>query len=183
MSSAPLELTLIEGDSQRVRPTRFRSLVIAGWTARDASATEAHILELEALGVPRPAATPIFYRIAAARLTTEPRIEVSGNRSSGEAECVVACLDDELWVGIGSDHTDRDVERAGVTLSKQVCDKPIGARFWLFDEVIDHWDELELRAYVLEDGQRRLYQHGCLSAVLPPEALMAKSPDWTSGLR
>ena len=30
-----------------------------------------------------------------------------------------------LWVGVGSDHTDREVETYGVTVSKQMCDKPI----------------------------------------------------------
>jgi hypothetical protein len=34
--------------------------VIAGWTGRDAAAVEKHIKELEALGVKRPATTPIF---------------------------------------------------------------------------------------------------------------------------
>jgi hypothetical protein len=44
--------------------------IIAGWTGRDPAAVEKHIRELEALGVKRPASTPIFYRFAAARLTT-----------------------------------------------------------------------------------------------------------------
>ena len=32
--------------------------VIAGWTGRDAAAMEAHIVELEVIGVPRPQTTP-----------------------------------------------------------------------------------------------------------------------------
>lgn len=46
------------------------TLVIAGWTGRDAAAVEAHIAELEAIGVPRPATVPCFYRVAAGLLTT-----------------------------------------------------------------------------------------------------------------
>ena len=45
-----------------------RTAVIAGWTGRDKEALEKHIKELEELGVPRPASTPIYYRVAAARL-------------------------------------------------------------------------------------------------------------------
>ena len=45
-------------------------LVIAGWTGRDQNALEAHIRELEALGIARPKTTPIFYRVAASLLTT-----------------------------------------------------------------------------------------------------------------
>src|SRR3546814_15061821 len=48
-----------------------RSAVIAGWTGRDPVAVEKHIAELEELGVRRPASTPIFYRVAAPRLTTD----------------------------------------------------------------------------------------------------------------
>ena len=38
----------------------LHSAVIAGWTARDVSAMEKHINELEELGVARPASTPIY---------------------------------------------------------------------------------------------------------------------------
>ncbi len=52
--------------------------VIAGWTGRDAVARDKHIAELEAIGIARPASTPIYYRVSARRLTTADRIEVSG---------------------------------------------------------------------------------------------------------
>ena len=42
---------------------------------------EEHIQELEKLGVTRPAATPLFYRVAAARLTLANAIEASGGQS------------------------------------------------------------------------------------------------------
>ena len=95
-----------------------RELVIAGWTGRDVVALEKHIRELEAIGVKRPKTTPIFYRVAAALLTSDNAIEVLGDQSSGEAECVVYSLDDGLFVGVGSDHTDRKAEAVGVSLSK-----------------------------------------------------------------
>src|SRR5918994_5168242 len=49
------------------RRIAITQLVIAGWTGRDKVAMEHHMAELEALGVARPARTPIFYRAAAAR--------------------------------------------------------------------------------------------------------------------
>jgi hypothetical protein len=42
-------------------PDDIRSLVIAGWTGRDAARVEAHVRELEAEGIPRPPRTPMFY--------------------------------------------------------------------------------------------------------------------------
>jgi uncharacterized protein DUF2848 len=148
--------------------------VIAGWTGRDAAAVEKHIKELEVLGVKRPATTPIFYRVAAARLTAEPSIEVLGGRSSGEVEFVLLQAQGALWVGVGSDHTDREVEAYGVSVSKQMCEKPIAPLFWRFDELADHWDQLVLRSYATIEGTRALYQEGAVSAMRHPEDLISR---------
>ncbi|MCW6507824.1 DUF2848 domain-containing protein [Lichenifustis flavocetrariae] len=147
-------------------------LTIAGWTGRNQEALEKHIRELEDLGVRRPASTPIFYRVAAQLLTTDDAIEVLGEASSGEAEPVLVALDGELWVGVGSDHTDRKAETLGVTLSKQLCAKPVSAQLWRYADVSDRWDDLELRSYAVIDGQRSLYQEGTLRSMRPPMELM-----------
>ncbi len=151
----------------------IKHLIIAGWTGRNVAALEAHIRELEAIGVPRPKSTPVFYRVAAALLTTAPAIEVIGDTSSGEVEFVLYAAEDGLWLGLGSDHTDRKAETMGVTLSKQMCAKPVGARLWRYDEVAPHWDRLILRAHVTTGGTRRLYQEGALTAMRAPEDLIA----------
>jgi hypothetical protein len=154
------------------RNVQIDHLVIAGWTGRDKAALEKHIAELEAIGVRRPATTPIFYRAAAARLTTDDSIEALGAASSGEAEFVLLRHGGALWVGTGSDHTDREVEKYGVSVSKQMCDKPIAPVFWSYDEVAPHWDKLMLRAYVSDNGARALYQEGAVTAMLDPLALI-----------
>ncbi len=82
-------------------------------------------------------------------------------------------MSDGLWVGLGSDHTDRAFEAHSVQLSKQLCRKPMAETLWSYDEVIDHWDELILRAYIVENGERVLYQEGALGALRHPEDLMA----------
>jgi hypothetical protein len=149
-----------------------RELVLAGWTGRDKAAMEHHISELEALGVKRPATTPIYYRVAASRLTTDDAIEVPGADSSGEVEFVLVSAGGALMVGVGSDHTDRKAETYGITLSKQLCDKPLATTFWPFAELIDHWDELILRAFITRNGERALYQEGSLAKMLPPDELI-----------
>jgi len=148
--------------------------VVAGWTGRDAAAVEKHIRELESIGVKRPATTPIFYRCSAARLTTDSEIEVVGETSGGEAEFVLLQHDGRLWVGTGSDHTDREVETYGVTVSKQMCDKPLAPVFWAFDEVAPHWDKLMLRGHVTENGARVLYQEGTVAAMIDPRDLISR---------
>jgi hypothetical protein len=156
------------------REVVVKDAVIAGWTGRDAIAVEKHIKELEALGVKRPATTPIFYRVAAARLTTDDTIEAVGDSSGGEVEFVLLQHAGRLWVGAGSDHTDREVEKYGVTVSKQLCDKPIASVFWSYEEVAPHWDELILRAHVIEGGKSALYQEGAVTAMMHPQALLEK---------
>jgi Protein of unknown function (DUF2848) len=149
------------------------NLVIAGWTGRDVAALAAHIKELEALGVARPKRVPIFYRNAASLLTTSGTIEAVGDKSSGEVEFVLYSFDDGLWLGIGSDHTDRHAETINVTLSKQMCAKPVGPLLWSCADVKPHWDKLTLRSFVPgEGGKCRLYQEGSVARMRPPEELI-----------
>ena len=153
-------------------PDRVENLVIAGWTGRDVAALERHIAELAAIGVKRPRTTPIFYRVAASLLTTGSTIEVLGEHTSGEVECVAYSMDDGLWIGLGSDHTDRQAETVGVSLSKQLCAKPVSRQLWRFAEVEPHWESLVLRSYIRVNGTRRLYQEGSVAAMRPlPELI------------
>lgn len=155
-------------------PAQISNLIIAGWTGRDAQAIEHHIAELEALGVARPRAVPMFYRVAASLLTQDASIEVVGTASSGEVEFIIVAIGGILYVGIGSDHTDRAVETYGVTVSKQVCPKPIGRGLWPLASVRAHWDQLVLRSYVTRQGKRSLYQEGPVARMLDPNDLLAK---------
>lgn len=147
--------------------------VIAGWTGRDAAAVDQHIRELEALGVRPPSTTPIYYRVATTRVTTQERMQVLGNASSGEVEFVLLKSEGKLWVGVGSDHTDRDVEAYEISVSKQMCDKPVSRQFWDYTEVEPHWDRLVLRSFVHENGARTLYQEGPVTAMRDPRELIA----------
>jgi hypothetical protein len=155
----------------------LKQAVIAGWTGRDPVARDRHIAELEAIGIARPATTPIYYRVAAARLTTADRIEVSGPESSGEVEFVLIGAAGHILVGVGSDHTDRKVEAYGVTVSKQMCDKPLAPVVWPLDEVIGHWDQMVLRSFAVIDGVRMLYQEGTIDGMLAVEDLVKRGFD------
>jgi hypothetical protein len=156
------------GKNVESRPIVVNSAIIAGWTGRDPVAREKHIAELEVLGVARPATTPIYYHVSKTLLTTSDQIEVVGGNSSGEVEFVLVRDGGKLWLGAGSDHTDRKVETYNITVSKQLCEKPIAADLWDFDEVADHWDSLQLRSWIEEDGKLRLYQEGSVASMLPP---------------
>jgi hypothetical protein len=150
----------------------IHSLVVAGWTGRDVAALEKHIRELEAIGVKRPKSTPIFYRNAAALLTTADTIEVLGEDSSGEIEFVIHAIGGELFVGLGSDHTDRKAETINVSLSKQMCAKPVSAKVWKLSDAASHWDKLILRSHAHIGGERKLYQEGSVASMRAPAELI-----------
>jgi hypothetical protein len=175
MSQGTAEFTLdvLQHKRQRVRVS-ISAVVIAGWTGRDAAAVEHHIAELEALGVKRPSSVPMFYPVASARLTSSDTIQTLGEESSGEVEFVLLQHQRQLWVSVGSDHTDRRVETYDVNVSKQMCDKPVAPTWWALDDVRAHWDHLVLRSYIGADRERTLYQEGSVTSMLEPADLISR---------
>jgi len=146
----------------------IRELVIAGWTGRDEAALRKHIEELAAIGVKPPKTTPIFYRVAATLFTHADSIQVSGPDTSGEVEFVLIQGAGAMRVAVGSDHTDRKAETIGVSLSKQLCAKPVSKESWRLDDVMPHWERLVLRSWADE----KLYQEGPVTAMRSPEDLL-----------
>ena len=155
------------------------NVVVAGWAGRDHAAIEHHIEELAAIGVPRPSAVPLYYRIAHNQLTQAECVQVVGPHSSGEVEAFVFNVDGELMVSIASDHTDRKLESHSVALSKQICIKPVACSAWRYADVEPHWDELIIRSTIEENGNRVSYQEGPLSTLRTPLNLISGYTDGT----
>jgi hypothetical protein len=168
-----LSFQLDAGDASRTLSTDVHTFIVAGWAGRDRDAIEHHIEELALIGVPRPSAVPLYYRVADNQLSQSPRIQAVGPHSSGEVETLVFTVDGEMYVGLTSDHTDRKLEAHSVALSKQLCVKPVGTTAWRFADVAGHWDELVIRSYIEENGAEVLYQEGALSALRTPTDLIA----------
>jgi hypothetical protein len=166
-----LQMIRWHGTRAEAATVALDNLVIAGWTGRDRAAIDHHIEELAALGIPGPNNIPCFYRAAVDNLSTATEVQVLGTDSSGEVEFVMFSMPDGLWVGLGSDHTDRKVEAYSVPVSKQLCVKPVAPQLWRFEDVADHWDQLELKSWITEGGKRVLYQQGKVSAMREPADL------------
>jgi hypothetical protein len=151
-----------------------RRLLIGGFTGRDQAAVSAHVEELAAHGIAGPKRVPSLFAGVPARVTTSPSIVVQGERTSGEAEFIVTRHDGELLVGIGSDHTDRELEAHSIIKSKQVSEKPVGALLWRATD-LEHWDELQLRSVAWdEDGNEIVYQDGPLTEMMTLDDLVAE---------
>jgi hypothetical protein len=100
--------------------------------------------------------------LSPATLSIGGDMEVVGPQSSGEVECVLFKSRGKVYMGVGSDHTDRDFEKYDIPASKQMCAKPVASTVWDMDEVKDHLDQVTLRSWMTVEGERRLYQEGRL---------------------
>ena len=151
----------------------FERMVNAGYVGRDQEEVRRHIEELASKGIPGPKDTPTLYPVVTRALTTESSIEVYGDETCGEVEYVLL-VDNEnrIYVGLGSDHTDRHLEETDIPRSKQICPNVLSQKVWLLDDIIDHWDDLIFEATVTSEGERVLYQKGPLSLIMDPKALM-----------
>ena len=160
------------------------SLIIAGYTGSDAGQVRAHIEELAAIGVTPPPEVPMIYPVDWSLLTTAPSISVTSPGTSGEAEPVFVRHRGAWYLGVGSDHTDREQERKSVHASKKACPKPISSTVIRLD--VDPaaggfdagWKTIFLTSAV--DGID--YQRGTLTAIrvpgdLLPHVVKTVSPD------
>lgn len=175
-----LELFL-NGDTS-VAPIRYtvRQIVNAGYTGRDQAAVQAHIDELKLIGVPAPDKIPTYYPKAAALLTTGDGFEAVDQGNTGEAEYVLLIAEDAIYVGVGSDHTDRQLEKTDIPKAKQMCPNFLSRKVWNFDDVKDNWDNLQLCSWI--DGNRKtLFQETNLTAFMTPDELMRRVTELLGG--
>lgn len=180
--------TLLKFDVDPTGETLFvdvQTLIIAGWAGREQSEIDAHIKELEEIGVSPPSTTPLFYRVAADLLTSKRKLQFVGPDTSGEVEVVLIGTEQGTIVTVGSDHTDRHAETLSVALSKQACVKPVSERCWWLSDVIKHWDQLRITSSITTDQGSVVYQSGNLDSLLPPRDLLekfgAQQPELPSG--
>lgn len=168
----PLKFSTADGPLT-VTPT---ALATAGFTGRDEAAVHHHIEELAVLGIAPPSTVPLFYQLSPSLLCQSDELTVLGTQSSGEVEPFLLRSGGTLWLGLGSDHTDRAFEATSIAHSKQVCGKPVANELWRYDDVADHLDALKLSSWIEEEGKRVTYQEGTLVAIRPLAELLERHP-------
>ena len=169
-----LKMDLLKGSRDLVFTASY--LICGEWVGKDPSGLQAHVEELVRLGVPAPRRIPIYLNLSTYLLTTDNEVTVVSDLTSGEIEYVLLCSGNETWVTVGSDHTDRDVEKKSIPGSKQMYAKCLAPECWPYPDVRKHWDKLILRCWTTKGARRTLYQETLLSEVLDPQELMEKMP-------
>jgi len=151
-----------------------KRMVNGGYVGRNQEEVRRHIEELAKQGIPGPSSTPTLYPVSRRSLTQASSIEVFGEETSGEAEFVLLMENEnQIYAGVGSDHTDRKLEMFDIAWSKNICPNVISKELWFFDDVLPHWDEIALRSWVTRGGKRSLYQEARLRSVLSPKELIS----------
>jgi hypothetical protein len=164
-------------------------IINAGYTGRDQAAVQAHIDELKEEGIPAPDKTPVYFIKFEERITQDNYFEVLDETDhSGEAEFALLFDKDEIYVGAGSDHTDRKLETIDIPKAKQIYPNTISRDLWKLSEVVGHWDDIIIRSWIKVDGVRTLFQEAALTAMLDANDIIDRvkkllvDPEETQGL-
>ncbi len=165
----------VDGDPAKILEFEVKTVVNAGYTGRDQASVQAHIEELKEKGVPAPEETPVYFPVFPEGVLQEERHDVlKDTDNTGEAEYVLLFKDGAVYVAAGNDHTDRKLEEIDIPKAKQVYPNFISKDVWKLEDVLPHWDSLEIRSWILKDGERKLFQEGKLSALMGPEELIRR---------
>jgi hypothetical protein len=162
---------LREGTKQNI-VFRVSRMVNMGFSGRNQETVRKHIEELKKQEIQAPSIIPTVYPVSPYMATQEPIIYVQEQRNSGEAEFVLIIDDKDIYVAVGSDHTDRELEKISILKSKQICPNIVSKEAWLLQDIAAEWDEIVLRSWTKEKDVRTLYQEATLSAILSPSSLV-----------
>jgi hypothetical protein len=167
-------ITLTLTDAAHNSPLTFTStrVVLAGYTGRDRAIVQHHIDELKAQGIPAPERAPEAYPGLPSLIQVDGTLPAGNGWSSGEVEFVLLTTERGVYVGVGSDHTDRDLERTAMVPAKQAFPKILGSHVWPLAQLADGWDGLVLRSWITRDGTRSPYQEGSVAMIMTPEDLL-----------
>jgi 2-keto-4-pentenoate hydratase/2-oxohepta-3-ene-1,7-dioic acid hydratase in catechol pathway len=163
----------VDGDKNKQVSFVVRKLINAGYTGRNQKEVKKHVDELKEMGVPAPESVPTYYLKSSMLLTTDDFYEVVDEDSTGEAEYALLIGKNRIYVAVGSDHTDRKLEITSIPKAKQLSPNFISSSVWLFEDVKEQWDEIELRSWIGR-GRDTLYQEATLAAFMRPEELLER---------
>lgn len=169
-----MEFTVVDKRGTHTLAVEIRHLMMVGFSGATIEKAMEHVGELERLRVQCPAIIPAMYPGDPAQITQAAEIEVAGEKTSGEAEYLILKHDGKYYIGLGSDHTDRESEQEDISASKRECPKPCAAVLWDYYEVKDHLDKIRLASSVTVGGREIEYQSGTMADILAPISLLGK---------
>lgn len=174
--------------SSFTRTVSVKRLFLGRNTSRDVKGTQAGLDAMRTEGY-SVHGNPNVCRKSRYLLTNEDEIEVQGPQTSGEVEYVAIFDGGEIFISVGSDHNDRTLlylwtEALGkvydTAKSKQMCPAVVARCAWRYEDVKDHWDELNLRSFVSVNGSQIPFQDFKLAELVDLEYHLRTDPSLKS---
>jgi hypothetical protein len=172
----PIRRFTVRGlDADSTVDINLRRCYNLGFTIRDPVKMQAHLEECYRLGVKelvcdRP---PLVMPTSAWAVLTDDCITVQRPKTSGEVEIVtVQDADGTVYVGVGSDHTDRSLETIDIPWAKQVAPNIVAPTLWRWTDVKAHWDQVRMDCHVVDGGQDLHYQTASVAEFWTPEEML-----------
>ncbi|MDD5544284.1 MAG: DUF2848 family protein [Acidobacteriia bacterium] len=174
--SLTLEIVSLENDHKRT--VRFDPvfLLCAEFSGRKEQLAEEQRASTQGPDPARGHKTPQFFPISPQLLTNADKIIVNGKRTSGEVEYVALKFEGEIYITVGSDHSDRSLESSAFSKSKQVCPKVVAHQMILHRELRPYPDELRLSSHVQSMDRKVLYQSASVADLMRLGSLLRSCP-------
>ena len=151
-----------------------KNVYVVGYSGSNKEKTMAHIKELEEqLNVAPPKKIPTVFEVSKELLTQDKDLVFVDDMTSGECEYIIMIKDGTIYIGLGSDHSDRRLEALSVPKAKQICLKPISKDFWKYDEIREHFKKIKLNSKI--DAEN--YQMGTLADIMSVEDILKELED------
>ncbi len=171
-----------DGDERDVE-IAVSELVLFQWAARDMEMLRRQIDEYSKIGI-KPRSMPEVYLLQPYLVTTSNYIRRISDFHAGSVHYVILIKnEDEVYITVGSDHSDKEAERCNILAGKHMYPKVVARRAWPLEEVSKHFDELVMRSWILEGSAKTLYQEGKLKLLLRPEKIIDQVEEIVSELR
>ena len=169
MQTKKIELKIERKDATETRTFQVASVAGARFASRDVDGMRKQLDEMLATDGYYTGATrtnPSIYRIGRYLLTQDSSFEVQGALTGGEVEVVAIRSGDEVFITVGSDQCDRELDRIFPDKPKQMCPHPIASTAWPYEEVRQHWDDLRISSEVILSGHTIRLQQSSLSELV-----------------
>ena len=152
------------------------SVAGARFCSREVEATRAELdVQLKRDGRLTMATTsnPSVFKLGRYLLTQEREFEVQGSMTGGETEVVAIRDGNDIFITVGSDQCDRELDPLFPDKPKQMCPHPLAQDAWPYAEVSDHWDKLRVYSHVVVGDKHVALQDTAINELVTLDYLLA----------
>lgn len=176
MKIVPIEMKIHSKEGVHERSFPIGSVSGARFCSRDVVAMRQEMdemLERDGRYTMATRTNPSVFHLGRYLLTQGPEFEVQGTMTGGEAEVVALRVGEEIFISVGSDQCDRELDPIFPDKPKQMCPHPLACDAWPYHEVRSHWDQLRIYSQVGVKEQTVPLQDTTLDELVDLEYLLA----------